>query len=216
MHQVAVNILFDLLEMVERTDLRGMVLQDLERQRSVLANLREHPDVAADMLDSMLAEIKEVTLELADQGRIAQGLRDNEWLVSLRGRMAIPGGSSQVDAPSFHGWQHHPVAQRQADLRQWGADFMPLANAIRLALRILRGAGDAMDKTAEEGTFQEMLEGKSFQLLRLWIDPQYEVYPDMSANKYVILVRFAKMDAEQKPVIVKERIPFRLARCNIG
>lgn len=216
LHHVAVNTLFDLLDMTERIDLRGMVLQDVERQRMVLSALREHPDVSADMLDTMLAEIKKVVAELADQGRIAQALRDNEWLSSLRGRLAVPGGSSQVDMPSFHGWQHQPVAKRQADIKRWSASFLPLGNAIRLALRILRGAGDVVDKEAKQGSFQEMLEGKSFQLLRIWVDPKYEVFPEMSANKYVILVRFAQLDGENKPVTIKQNIPFQLARCNIG
>ena len=216
LHHVAVSTLFDLLDMTERTDLRGMALQDLERQRMVLSGLREHPDVSADMLDSMLAEISAVMAELADQGRIAQALRDNEWLTSLRGRLAVPGGSSQVDMPSFHGWQHQPAAKRQADIKIWSASFLPLGNAVRLALRILRGAGDVVEKEAKQGAFQEMLEGKSFQLLRVWVDPKYEVFPEMSANKYVILVRFAKIDGEHKPLTIKQNIPFQLARCNIG
>lgn len=216
LHHVAVNTLFDLLDMTERTDLRGMALQDLERQRMVLSGLREHPDVSAAMLDNMLAEMKAVMAELADQGRIAQTLRDNEWLASLRGRLAVPGGSSQVDMPSFHGWQNQSVVKRQADLKRWSASFIPLGNAVRLALRILRGAGDVADKEAKQGAFQEMLEGKSFQLLRVWVDPKYEVFPEMSANKYVILVRFAQMDGEHKPLTIKQNIPFQLARCNIG
>lgn len=216
LHHVAVNTLFDLLDMTERTDLRGMALQDLERQRMVLSALREHPEVSAEMLDTMLAEIAKVMAELADQGRIAQSLRDNEWLTSLRGRLAVPGGSSQVDMPSFHGWQHQSVAKRQADIQRWSASFLPLANAIRLTLRILRGAGERVNKEAKQGAFQEMLEGKSFQLLRVWVDPKYEVFPEMSANKYVILVRFAQMDGEHKPVTIKQNIPFQLARCNIG
>lgn len=216
LHHVAVNTLFDLLDMTERTDLRSMALQDLERQRMVLSALREHPEVSADMLDSMLTEMNTVMAELADQGRIAQALRDNEWLSSLRSRLAIPGGSSQVDLPSFHGWKHQPLAKRLADIKLWSASFLPLGNAIRLVLRILRGAGNVVDKEAKQGAFQEMLEGKSFQLLRVWVDPKYEVFPEMSANKYVILVRFAQMDGEHKALTIKQNIPFQLARCNIG
>lgn len=216
LHHVAVGVLFDLLDVTERIDLRGMVLQELERQRAALSALREHPDVATQMLDSMLAEIAEKSTVLANQNRIAQELRDNEWLAGLRGRLAVPGGSSQVDMPSFHGWQHQPVAQRHTDLNHWAASLMPLANAIRLALRILRGAGDVVDKEAKEGAYQEMLGGKSFQLLRVWVPSKYAVFPEMSANKYVILVRFSQSDGEHKPLTIKQSLPFQLARCNIG
>ena len=216
LHYVAVNTLFDLLDVIERIDIRGMVLQDLERQRSSLAALREHPDVVGDMLDTMLAEISEAATGLAGQGRIAQELRENEWLNSLRGRLAVPGGSSQVDMPSFHGWQCLPVAQRQADIKKWSASFLTLSKALHLLLRLIRGAGDVVDQEAKQGSYQEMLGGKSFQLLRVWVDTKYGVFPEISANKYVILVRFAQMDSEHKPLTIKQNIPFQLSRCNIG
>src|SRR5690606_37843130 len=57
-HQVAVVTLFDLLDIADRTDLRGAVLQDLERQRVALSGLRQHPGVDASMLDQMLEEIQ--------------------------------------------------------------------------------------------------------------------------------------------------------------
>lgn len=216
LHQVAVATLFDLLEVTERTDLRGMVLQELDRQRAALSALREHPHVAKDMLDSMLLEIRQAADGLSVQGRIAQDIRDNEWLNSLRGRLGVPGGYAPVDMPSFYGWQMQALAQRQADLKRWSAPFMPLYQALALILRALRGAGDVVDQVAASGSYQEMLGGKSFQLLRVWVDDSYGVFPEMSANKYVILVRFALQDGEHKPLTIKQDIPFQLARCNIG
>lgn len=216
LHQVAVATLLDLLEVTERTDLRGMVLQELERQRVALSALREHPHVAKDMLDNVLLEIRQAADGLSAQGRIAQDIRDNEWLGSLRGRLGVPGGYSPVDMPSFYGWQMLDLTQRQTDLKRWGAPFMPLYQALDLILRVLRGAGDVVDQQANGGSYQEMLGGKSFQLLRVWVDAKYRAYPEMSANKYVILVRFVLQDGEHKPLTSKQDIPFRLARCNIG
>src|SRR3546814_18153464 len=57
-HQIAVSTLFDLLDICDLTDLRGAVLQDLERHRGTLGALRQHPGVDTDALDSMLAEIQ--------------------------------------------------------------------------------------------------------------------------------------------------------------
>lgn len=214
-HQVAVTTLFDLLDICDRADLRGAVLQDLERQRVALAALRQHPRVETSTLDAMLDEIQVVTSELSAQGRIGQELRDNEWLASLRGRVAVPGGSSQVDMPSYFSWQLKPLDVRAADLNRWVAPFMPLYRALSLILRLLRDSGDVVDAVARQGAYQEMLSGKSFQLLRVWIDPSLNVFPEMSANKYVIWVRFSLQDPELKPQPVSDDIHFRLARCNV-
>lgn len=216
LHQVAIATLFDLLDVIERIDIRGMVLQDLERQRIALEALREHPQVEAAMLDTVLKEIQQATTQLADQGRVAHELRNNDWLSSVRGRLVVSGGCSAVDMPSFYGWQNQRVAKRQADIKGWSKSFMPLYEALALLLRILRGAGERTAHTAVQGAYQEMLGGKSYQLLRVWVDPQYEVFPDMSANKYVILVRFSSYCTEQKPSTVKLDLPFQLARCSLS
>ncbi|MGG4775304.1 cell division protein ZapD [Alcaligenaceae bacterium 429] len=216
LHQIAVTTLFEILDVCERSDLRGMILQDIERQRLALSALREHPGVSSKLLDNMLNELQEVTSPLAAQGRLGQNLKDNDWLGSLRGRLTVPGGCSQVDIPSYYAWQSRPVAQRRADLQSWSEAFQPMHAALMLVLRLLRDAGDALEHTAHEGNYQEMLGGKSFQLLRVWVDEAAGVFPEMSANKYVLWVRFALQDTTNKPVPLTRDIHFKLARCNIG
>ncbi|MGP1615224.1 MAG: cell division protein ZapD [Pollutimonas bauzanensis] len=214
-HHIAVATLFDLLDICDRTDLRGAVLQDLERQRTALGALRQHPGVDPGMLDTLLAEIQAAAAELSAQGRIGQELRDNEWLASLRGRVSVPGGSSQVDMPSYFSWQIKPPETRSDNLRQWIMPFMPLYKGLALILRLLRDSGDVVDVVARQGAYQEMLGGKMFQLLRVWVDAALNVFPEMSANKYVIWVRFAVQDSELKPQPVTTDVPFKLARCNV-
>lgn len=214
-HQIAMATLFDLLDVCDRTDLRGSVLQDLDRQRAALSALREHPGVDAGTVEKTLSDIEKATADLANQGRIAQVLRDNEWLASLRGRLTVPGGSSPADIPSYYAWQIKPVQVRLNDLQHWIAPFRPLYNGLALILRLLRESGHPADVAAEQGAYQEMLAGKSFQLLRVWVDPALGVFPEMSANKYVIWVRFSMQDNELKPIAVTRRVPFRLSRCNL-
>src|SRR5690606_30129190 len=144
-------------------------------------------------------------------GRIGQELRDNEWLASLRGRVAVPGGSSQVDMPSYFSWQLKPVSVRQSDLQRWISPFMPLYKGLALILRVLLDAGDVSSAVAHQGAYQEMLSGKVFQLIRVWVDSSLNIFPEMSANKYVIWVRFASQDSELKPQSFTYDVNFRLA-----
>lgn len=214
-HQVAMTTLFDLLDICERADVRTAVLQDLDRQRSALSALREHPSVDKTTLGRLLQDIQQVSGELSGLGRIGQCLRDNEWLASLRGRITVPGGSSPIDLPSYYSWQIKPAAVRARDLQGWIEPFMPLYRSMALILQLLRDAGEAVDQVATQGAYQEMLGGKSFQLLRVWVDPSLGVFPEISANKYVIWVRFSTQDNQTKPQPVGRDIVFRLARCNI-
>lgn len=213
-HQIAVSTLFDILDATERADVKTSVLQDLERQRMALVALRDHPGVAQDALETMLGEMERTVGALASQGRAGQPLRENEWLISLRGRLAIPGGATQVDMPSYHAWQHKAEADRGADLQAWIAPLRPLYDAIAMALRLLRESGRRTDIVAEQGGYQQMLAGKLFQLLRVWIDPALGVFPEISANKYMIWIRFSSQDGGAKPQQVARDIPFQLSLCS--
>src|SRR3546814_17748423 len=90
----------------------------------------------------MLAEIQDASSCLGTQGRIGQVLRDNEWLASLRGRIAVPGGSSPVDMPSYFAWQIKPRDTRHRDLEQWIEPFLSLYKGLALIFRLLRQSSD--------------------------------------------------------------------------
>ncbi|MFY9347204.1 MAG: cell division protein ZapD [Orrella sp.] len=215
MHQVAVSTLFDVLDVTERTDVKGGVLLDLDRQRVTLSALQDHPGVDAKALKVVIDEIDQTQASMSGQGRTGQALRENDWLTSLRGRLAVPGGGTQVDMPSFHAWQCRDEARRCQDLQQWIAPLMPLHQGIGLVLRLLRSAGETEDVMAVNGAFQKMLGGKSYQHLRVWLDPQWGVFPEMSANKYMVWVRFSEQDGEIKPQPANKDVPFRYSLCSL-
>jgi cell division protein ZapD len=212
-HQVALAALFDLLDATERTDLKGTVLQDLERQRGVLQSLRDHPGVEPKTLADMLVEIERVITNLNAAGKTGQELRANEWLSSLRGRLAVPGGGTQVDMPSFHAWQYRTEAQRCSDLQRWMSSLMPLQAGISMVMRLLRETGHPTDAIAPQGAFQQMLAGKTYQLLRVWVDESAGVFPEISANKYMVWIRYSAQDGEQRPQAVNHDVAFKMTLC---
>lgn len=215
MHQVAVSTLFDILDVCERTDMKGAVLQDLERQRLALGALRDHPGVAQDALTAMLHEIERVFTALSVVGKTGQVLRENEWLGSLRGRLGMPGGATQMDMPSYHAWQHRPLSQRVADLNSWVQPFQALQEGLTLALRLLRETGHRSKEVAEVGAYQQMLAGKTYQLLRVWVDESCDGFPEISANKYMVWIRFSAQSGEIKPQQINRNIGFEMSLCAV-
>lgn len=215
LHQVALSALFDLLDATERTDMKGSVLQDLERQRTVLIGLKDHPGVESKTLNAMLNEIERVAANLNAAGKTGQILRENEWLASLRGRLAVPGGGTQVDMPSFHAWQYRPEIERCADLQHWMSSLVPLQEGISIVLRLLRESGQAENAVAPQGAYQQMLAGKVYQLLRVWVEESACTFPEISANKYMVWIRFASQGGDQKPQAMTRDIPFKMALCSL-
>src|SRR5690625_7916374 len=95
------------------------------------------------------------------------------------------------------------------------SSLVPVQQAIALLLHMLRGAANAVECTASEGAYQEMLGGKSFQLLRVWVPKHLQAFPEMSANKYVSWVRLARQNGQGKPQMITQDTPFQLACCSI-
>jgi len=214
-HHVALSTIFEMLEVAGRADLKSDLLQEMERQKQTLLGFKSHPNVQVDMLDAILANIDRISSALiASQGRTGQHIRDNEWLMSIRGRTIIPGGACEFDLPSYFAWQHRSAEQRFHDISNWFAPILPLFDAIAMVLRLLRESGRASKMIAQAGSYQQMLQGKVYQMLRLSIDDSLGAIPEISANKYMLWVRFTLQDGDMKPKSFESDVPFELTLCN--
>ncbi|MEO6351815.1 MAG: cell division protein ZapD [Oxalobacteraceae bacterium] len=214
-HHVALCTIFEMLEVAGRADLKSDLLQELERQKHTLLGFKSNPNVEAQRLDEILFELNRISTTLmAAQGKTGQNVRDNEWLMSIRGRTIIPGGACEFDLPSYYAWQQRPAQQRFDDISNWFSPLLPLFEALSLVLRLLRESGSTSKIIAPSGAYQEMLQGKIYQMLRMEIDEELGCIPEISANKYMLWVRFTCQDGKMKPKPFDGDVPFELTLCN--
>lgn len=216
-HHAAMNTLFEILEVVCRAELKSELLQELERQKRTLANLHNNPAISEKALDAILSEIEQASNDLlAMAGKIGQHLRENEWLMGIKQRAAMPGGTCQFDLPSYHYWQERPAAVRRANLQQWLAPLLPISVAINILLKLLRESGMALDFTAHRGSFQQMQGGRGAQLLRVSLKRELPCLPEVSANKYAINIRFVDANYAAKSTVYEVDVPFKLTFCSLS
>ena len=216
-HHVALLTLFEILEVARRADLKSDLLQELERQRQVLLSFRDNPGISEEALASVLYDIEHTSAALLGMvGKVGQHMRDNEWLMSIKQRAAIPGGLCEFDLPSYHYWLHRPVEERTEQLMSWISPLYPLRDGSAIILRILRESGKPQSLTAAVGIFQQMLGGKTAQMLRVRLSSDWACVPEISANKYVLNIRFLGLTAESvSPRPVESDIDFELTFCNL-
>jgi cell division protein ZapD len=214
-HHIALSTIFEMLEVAGRADLKSDLLQELERQKQTLLSFKSNPNVEVGRLDAILSEVDRASTALMGaQGKTGQNVRDNEWLMSIRGRTIIPGGACEFDLPSYYAWQQRSPQQRFEDISNWFAPLAPLFDAIGLVLRLLRETGRSVRIIAQAGSYQQMLQGKVYQMLRLTIDGTLGAIPEISANKYMLWVRFMSQDGDMKPKSYESDVPFELTLCN--
>ena len=215
-HHAALMILFEILEVISRADLKSDLLQELERQKRVLANLRNNPAISEQALETILHEIEQAHGQLlAMSGKVGQHLRENEWLMSVKQRAVMPGGTCEFDLPSYHFWQAQDAETRRAKLDTWLAPLLPLHTGLKIILQLLRENGKLLRFTAQHGTFQQMQGGRIAQLLRVRIDSDLPCIPEVSANKYAINIRFIAANYAAKSTLFEEDVPFELTFCNL-
>ena len=215
-HHVALLTLFDLVEIAGRADLKADLLQELERQRQTLEGLRGNPAIVEETLQAVLTKLEETLFSLRDApGKIGQHIRDNEWLMSIKQRTAIPGGVCEFDLPSYHYWLNRPAEERSLELSGWLAPMLPIYDAIGIVLRHLRESSRPVRCVARGGVFQEMLSGKTAQMLRVEVPADYACTPETSANKYAINIRFTTVGTAQRPQPFEGTVEFELTYCNL-
>ncbi|MFA6013812.1 MAG: cell division protein ZapD [Gallionellaceae bacterium] len=215
-HHAALCVLFEILEVASRADLKSDLLQELERQRKVLAALHNNPAISVTALEAILTEIDRASTDLLSMsGKIGQHLRDNEWLMSIKQRTSIPGGVCEFDLPSYHYWKRQHEDIRRQHLLSWLNPLLPLHAALEIVLRLLRESDKVHHFTAVQGSFQQMQGGKVAQMIRIMLEQNLPCIPEVSANKYALNIRFVTANYAAKTSHYDQDVPFDLTFCSL-
>ncbi|MBS0290576.1 MAG: cell division protein ZapD [Proteobacteria bacterium] len=208
-----VAAIIEVFNLVERTEFRSELAKELERHANSLQRLAKTPAVDYRALDKVLREL-ERTQEVLKGYSAKQGLfpQNCELFNGVRQRLMIPGGTCSFDLPAFHYWLNMPPRTRQLSLVQWVEILDPLEKALNLVLELTRQSSMPTKEMGMSGIFQKtMAQQASCLLVRVTLRSDLGVYPEISANKHRINIRFLYANIEQgKPALATQDIPFEL------
>jgi cell division protein ZapD len=215
-HHVVLLTLFEILEVASRADLKMDLIQELERQRQTLLVYRNNPDISEEALSGALYEIEQASAALLGMtGKIGQYLRENDWLMGIKSRAAIPGGVCEFDLPSYHYWLHNVPDTRRESLTGWLKPLLPLRDGLTIVLRLLRASGRPEQHVASGGMFQLMLGGSGSQMVRISLALHAPFIPEISANKYALNIRFTRPESDHRPRQCDSDVDFDMVFCNL-
>lgn len=214
-HHFALLTLFEIMDVASRADLKSDLLKELERHKGQLAAYRGNAAVSQAALEEVIGRIDHAFAGLNQlAGKAGAALTGNEWLMSVRSRISIPGGTCEFDLPAYYAWQQHPAERRRADLSQWVGTMTPLAEALQVLLSLLRDAGSPHKVVAQGGQYQQSLpQGKTYQLMRVRLDDSLELVPEISGHRLLVSIRLMRNDAEGRLRLVPQDVPFELTLC---
>ena len=214
-HHFALATIFEIMDVASRADLKSDLLKELDRHRTQLNSYRGNPHISEAALDEVVGRIDHAFNGLIQvQGKAGQVLSGNEWLMSIRSRISIPGGTCEFDLPAYYAWQQHDPASRRSDLNGWIATLTPMAEALHVLLGLLRDSGAPQRVVAMAGQYQQGLPaGKVYHLMRVRLDGDDPPVPEISGHRLMVSIRLMKADAEGRLRPWTDDCAFELALC---
>lgn len=209
--QAFFNTLFDLIEVLDRNDIRPDLIKDCERCETALVAWANHPSVSDDKLQPVLQQAVRLQSDLLRSGKFVGNLKDDKFLSPLRQRFAIPGGTCYFDVPQLHYWFNLPQSNRIQAAELWCAEFTLLQHAVSFVLGFSRQKGQFTEIVADNGFYQNNTD--QHELLRIRYSTEAGVYPTVSGNKYRYAIRFMQLCDEAGRCNSEKTVCFQLASC---
>jgi cell division protein ZapD len=84
-----------------------------------------------------------------------------------------------------------------------------------IVLRLLRDSANRSMVTTHQGSLQQSLAGKVYHMLQIRVDASTGAIPEISANKYMLWIRFTSQDGDLRPRPFEGDVTFELGLCNL-
>ena len=217
-NRATLNTLFEIHNLLGRSDLKTEILKELDRHINNLTQLMENPNVDHQRLDHVLLALDSLSSKIfSNNNPFGHELKQNEFLNAIRQRVNVPGGTCEMDLPLFHHWLQQPDEIRTQALNQWFSGFENLRQAVELVLRLIRDSAIPKKQMAETGFYQRNLDSANpCQILRIALPADASYYPEISAGKHRFTIRFMNQESQlDRPKQIKQDIEFELACCMI-
>ena len=214
----ALSALIDILEMLNRADLKTEYIKEMERQSCSLARLKKLPGVDEPQLDNILNQLESYSDQLLGiSGVLGQELRQNELINNIKQRSAIAGGTCDFDLPMLHHWLERSMENRQYDLKTWQQFLRPVRHANDLLIKLIRESSSPRQETAHNGFFQQALDSNNnqYQMIRIGVDSADNAFPEVSGGRHRFSVRFMEASITSRPHQVNREINFQLMLCGL-
>ncbi|MEI6894899.1 MAG: cell division protein ZapD [Colwellia sp.] len=210
-HHVFFTALFSIIDTLERNDIRGDLIKDLEKLEQNLALWSQAPDIDTSALTLNLDETVKLIANLRTPRSTWLLLKEDKLLACLKQRFAIQGGSSSFDLPQLHFWLHQSEKQTNQEIQQWLNLLSDISSSLAMVLKFIRQRDQFESIEVDSGFYQD--NGEGLLLLRIKLPSNTAFYPTVSGNKFRYSIRFMLPCQHTGRRYANQATTFQLARC---
>ena len=225
LHPHAVNTeyglytLLNILNVVDRPDIRSKISQSLTQYAGGLAQLRQFPHVDQTKLQIIIRKIDHLNKNLHQhQHKIGDNLKNNTFLNGLRLQLTTPSGIAKYKNPALRLWLEQSPDNQLCDLKEWAEAFRDLNSSVVFILELIRQSSTSKDHIARDGFYQQTLNPTlPVELVRITLGSDLQVYPEVSVGKHRISLRFVgpQYFSNGQPQQTQADVPFTLTCCRV-
>lgn len=205
------HLLDELLEIIERNDIRSDLLKNIEEQKQKLSIWLDVPGVDKPLLDDLLIKLNTFIHELNFNPKLGQDLKEDRFISSIRKRITIPGGCCSFDLPFFHLWLQQPQTIREEQINQWLQSLSTLFQTISLCMQLIRQSSHFEQLSCTNHFYQNSQDDIS--LLRIKVPLDKKLYPQVSGNNNRYAIRFLPLEPIMNNNDQEMLVEFELACC---
>ena len=131
-HQVFFTALFAIIDTLERNDIRGDLIKDLERLEQNLVTWSKDPKVDDNLLADNLQLAIKLICQLKSPSPPWYQLKDDKFLSGLKQRFAMQGASCSFDLPQLKFWLNQESETQTEDISQWLTQLEQISDSLNL------------------------------------------------------------------------------------
>ncbi|MDO6444667.1 cell division protein ZapD [Colwellia sp. 1_MG-2023] len=210
-HQIFFSSFFAILDTLERNDIRGELIKDLEKLEQNLVIWSRAPNVDNSILEDNLKQSVSLLCQLKTPSPQWLQLKEDKFLSTLKQRYAMQGGSCSFDLPQLTFWLNRPHTDIEKDIHHWLSLLTQVFSSLALILKFIRQRTSFENVQCQNGFYQD--NGEGILLLRIKLAQDANYYPTVSGNKFRYSIRFMLPCNETGRKYYDQQVQFQLARC---
>ncbi len=189
MHETLKYIL-DILTLLEMPSLKIRLIKKLHYYKIIFQKLLLNAAVDKKKLQQLITEIEELFNDFSQNDEIIKEILEQKFIKEIRSHFHLP-GDCVIDSPLYNYWLHQSVLEQELQIDDYLDKLTQIRNIINIILKIARNSNDFITKTAIQGFYYENLQQSlSLQMIRIKLAKKYRIYPEISAGKHRISIRF--------------------------
>ncbi|TKB47063.1 cell division protein ZapD [Thalassotalea mangrovi] len=205
------NAFFSILDILDRHDIRGDLIKDLEKLERNLTNWGKSPEVDGNALQSVLEKAKSLSTIFRSKSPLWAALKKDKFLDGLRKRFTLQSAYSGFDLPALTFWFNQPPIIVREDINRWLVEVNSLERALTLVLKFIRQKAEFENIESNNSFYQDS--GEGLLMLRVKLNKGVDYFPSVSGNHFRYSIRFMELCEQKGQQYINDKVSFKLAKC---